>query len=46
MMNCIWNTSVEKHNLRGSENRMKMKFRNLIETNKMSGWQIAPLRKR
>ena len=46
MMNCIWNTKVEKHNLKGLENIMNMKIRNLIEMNKMSGWQLAPLRKR
>ena len=31
MVNCMWNTRVEKHNLRGSENKMNMKIRNLIE---------------
>ena len=31
MMNRIWNTRVEKHNLRGSKNKMNMKIRNLIE---------------
>ena len=46
MMNCIWNNMVEKHNLRGSKNRMNMRIRNLTEMNKMSGWQLAPLRKR
>ena len=45
MINCIWNTRVEKHNLRGSKNRMNMKIQNLIEMNKMGGWQLAPLRK-
>ena len=37
MINCIWNTRVEKHNLRGSKNRRNMKILNLIEMNKMSG---------
>ena len=46
MLNCIWNTMVEKHNLRGLENRMNMRIRNLTEMNKMSGWKLAPLRKR
>ena len=44
LMNCIWNTRVEKHNLRGSENIMNMKIRNLIEMNKMIGWQLTLLR--
>ena len=43
MMNCIWNTRVEKHNLRGSENIMNMK--NSSKINEMSGFQLAPLRK-
>ena len=46
MMNCMRNTRVEKHNLKGSENRMNMKIWNLIEINKTSGWQLAPLRTR
>ena len=29
MMNYIWNTRVEKHNFRGSENKMNMKIREL-----------------
>ena len=46
MMNFIWNTRVEKHNLRGLENIMDMRIWNLIVMNKMSGWQLEPLRKR
>ena len=26
VMNCIWNIRVEKHNLRGLENKMNMKI--------------------
>ena len=37
---------VRNHNLRGSENEMNMKASNFIEINKMSGWQVAPLRKK
>ena len=37
---------VRNHNLRGSENEMNMKALNFIEINKMSGWQVAPLRKK
>ena len=28
--NCIWNTRVRKHNLRGSENKMNMIVRELM----------------
>ena len=30
MVDCIWNTRVRKHNLRGSENKMNMIVRELI----------------
>ena len=37
---------VRNHNLRGSENEMNMKALNFIKINKMSGWKVAPLRKK
>ena len=30
MVDCIWNTTVRKHNLRGSENKMNMIVRELV----------------
>ena len=41
-----WNAKVRNYNLRGSENEMNPKVLNFIEINKMSGWQVAPLRKK
>ena len=43
MRNCIWNTRVRKHNLRGSENNNEhenLKF----ELNCISGWRLAPIK--
>ena len=40
MMNCIWDTRVEKHNLRGSENKMKMIVQEMMC---ISVWHYAPL---
>ena len=45
MINCLWNTRVDKHNLKGSENKMNMKISE-IELNCTSGWQLAPLMKK
>ena len=50
---CAWHNvyrkkleaKVRNHNLRGSENEMNLKVLNFIEINKMSGWQVAPLRR-
>ena len=42
MVDCIWNTRVRKHNLRGSENKMNMIFREPMFS---SVWHYAPLRK-
>ena len=43
--NCIWNTRVRKQNLRGSENNNE--HENLeIELNCISGWRLAPLKKK
>ena len=39
-----WNAKVRNYNLRGSENEMNLKLLNFIEINKMSGWQVAPLK--
>ena len=49
MVKCIWekwNAKVRNHNLRGSENEMNRKVLNFIEINKISGWKLAPLRKK
>ena len=45
MINCVWNTRVGKHDLRGSENKVNMKILE-IELNRISGWQLAPLRRK
>ena len=39
-----WNVKVRNYNLRGLENEMNLKVLNFIEINKMSGWQVTPLR--
>ena len=44
MMNGIWNTRVREHNLRGS-GKQKEHENSKIELNRISGWQLAPLRK-
>ena len=41
----MWNTRVRKHNLRGSGKQNE--YDNLeISLNCISGWQLAPLRKK
>ena len=42
MVDCIWNTRVRKHILRGSENKMNMTVRELVC---ISVWHYAPLKK-
>ena len=45
MVDCLWNTRVRKHNLKGSEKHSKHdNFE--IKLNYISGWQFAPLRKK
>ena len=39
-----WNAKVRNYNLRGSQNEMTKKVLNFIEINKISGWQLTPLR--
>ena len=46
MINYMWNTRVEKHNLRCSESRTNMKIQNLIEMNKMSGLAVSTTKKK
>ena len=43
MVDCIWNTRVRKHNLKGSENKMNMTVRELMC---ISVWHYPPLRKK
>ena len=43
MLDCIWNTRVRKHNLRGSENKMNMIVREPVC---ISVWHYAPVRKK
>ena len=45
MVNCVWNSRVVKHDFRGSKNKVNMKISE-IELNCISGWQLAPLRKK
>ena len=43
--NCIWNTRVRKQNLRGSKNNNEHE-NSEIELNCISGWRLAPLKKK
>ena len=43
MVDCIWNTRVRKHNLRGSKNKMNMIVRELMG---ISVWHYAPLKRK
>ena len=45
MVDCIWNTRVRKHNLRGFEKQTEHDSSG-IELNCISVWHYAPLRKK
>ena len=45
MVDCIWNTGVRKHNLRGSEKQTEHDSLG-IELNCISVWKFALLRKK
>ena len=45
MIDCISNTMVRKHNLRGSKKHTEHD-NSEIKLNCISGWQFAPLRKK
>ena len=45
MVDCIWNTRVRKHNLKGSEKQTEHDSSG-IELNCISVWHFAPLKKK
>ena len=48
MVDCIWNTRVRKHNLRGSgkKNKQTEHDNSGIELNCINVWNFAPLREK
>ena len=45
MVDCVWNTRVRKHNLKGSEKQIEHDSLE-IELNYISVWHVAPLRRK